>query len=63
MSFKDLFQLLRRRMKRKTDMPDQPLFFLFLNKAPEIKIIKEMRPLFPQIMQQIKIEITSTGLF
>ena len=42
-------------MKRESYMTDKSLFFLFLNKIPHIKLIKESSSMFPQIVQQVKI--------
>ena len=62
MSLKNLFQFLRRGMKRKSDVLYQTFLLFLLNPAPQIKIVKIMRPALPQIMQQIKIKIARSGL-
>ena len=40
---------------------DQPFFFLFPDKAPHIKVIKDLCPFLPQIVQQIEIKIACAG--
>ena len=50
-------------MKRKAVMLNQPLLLLLSNKAPDIKIVKILCPLFPQIMQKIKVKVARTRSF
>ena len=43
-------------------MTNQPLPLFFLNPVPQIKIIKEMRSAFSEVMKQIKVEVSSPCL-
>ena len=57
MLVENLVELRRRRVERKSVVIDQPLALLLRHKIPQIEVLKEMRPMLTEIVQQIEVEI------
>ena len=62
-SSQNRFQFLRRGMERKTDMLDESFALLFPYPRPKVKIVEIMRTAFPEVVEQIKIEISRSRSF
>ena len=49
-------------MKGKADVPDKTLALFFPDKIPQAEVVKNAGAVFSEIMQQIEIKITGSGL-